>query len=108
MAEIKTYYSEEKQILIWKFEEGCGRTPIQFEIVKAITQQPDFGYMTSHRNLFGNSFQETSALLFCYFTKDGILHTQRIGKGGTILRHVLCPSDVQRDRGPAPGPEGKV
>jgi len=94
MDTIKTYYSKARQALTWKFVRGCGRTPIQFEMVKAITQQPDFDYMTSHRNLFGNTFQETSALCFCYFTKDGILHTQRISKSGVILRHVLTPSAV--------------
>jgi len=94
MDSIKTYYAKERKPLTWRFVENCGRTPIQFEMVKAISQKADFDYMTNHLNLFGNTFQETSALCFSYFTKDGILHTQRISKGGTVLRHVLTPSDA--------------
>jgi len=92
MEPIKTFYSRDRQPITWRFEPGNGRTEIQFEMMKDIAQQPDFDHMTDHRNPFGNTFRETSSLTFAYHTKDGLLHTKRIGRKGTITRDVITPT----------------
>ena len=67
------------------------RTPEQFEAVRSIVQGEDFDYACGSMVFHVDVTPYTGPFAFCYYTRDGSMHMQRIGKRGKVLRHIRCP-----------------
>ncbi len=62
------------------------RTLAQFETVRAIVQSPDFAFACCTAFGSGEGKKYTGPFAYTYYTKDGRLHTDRIGAKGKFLQ----------------------
>ena len=65
------------------------RTAQQFETVKRITEQPDFAFACCTAFGAGEGKKYTGPFAYLYYTRDGALHSDRIGARGNFLQRVV-------------------